>query len=334
MDPITHLTAGALGGQAFRRPLRNDRYWLAFCIFAAWLPDSDNFVGLLGTEFYLLYHRGVTHSFLGGLFLAAVFVAIFRLFVNKISFVRGLLIAYALILVHIFLDLITSYGTQIFFPFTNARYAVTSIFIIDPIYTLTMLFILYRTFRTQHARNTLAIAGIIWIFLYPTMSLGIRCGLHAHVEHRLKREGVAFTRMDVSTDVFSPFFWKVILEQEDSYQIGGITLFKPNDPITLKRFQKADDAVFHDFSKTAPIFKTYAWFFDFPIMHTEAAEHGEEIVVTIWDLRFASTLDFMQRMMNDNGQQPFALRAVLNEQHELVRYYDHRGEETVVNYLH
>ncbi|MBD3326546.1 hypothetical protein GF339_18320, partial [candidate division KSB3 bacterium] len=63
MDPVTHITAGVLGAQAIRRPLR-DRYFLLFCILAAWLPDIDNLIGFLGPEFYLVHHRGLTHSVL------------------------------------------------------------------------------------------------------------------------------------------------------------------------------------------------------------------------------------------------------------------------------
>ena len=333
MDPITHITSGALGAQVLRKPLRNDRYLMVFCILAAWLPDIDNFVGLLGTEFYLIHHRSFTHSFIGGIPLAALFVVIFRLFVRSLSFKRGMIIAYAFILVHIFLDLITSYGTQIFFPFTNARYAVTCVFILDPIYTLTMLFILYRSFTSQQTRKTLAVAGMIWIFLYPAVNLGIRYTLQYHLNTRLRSEGIEFTRLDVSTDVLSPFFWKVILEQDDTYLIGGVSLLKPNVPIALASFKKVDSTVFQDLSRTAPVFSTYAWFFDFPIVNTEVSENGEETLVTIWDLRFASTLPCMQRLMNANGQRPFALRAVLNRDNELIRYYDHRGEETIITYL-
>lgn len=120
MDIFTHITAGAIGAQAIRRP-RRDRYLLLFCILAATLPDIDNFIGFWGQKFYMIHHRGLTHSFIGGILLVAIFVGIFKLFVKPFPFKRGLLLAYLFIALHIFLDLITSYGTQIFSPLSRTR---------------------------------------------------------------------------------------------------------------------------------------------------------------------------------------------------------------------
>jgi inner membrane protein len=252
--------------------------------------------------------------------------------VKSFSFKRGVLIAYLFIALHIFLDLITSYGTQIFSPVTNARYAITCVFIIDPIYTLVMIAILYFSFKSLKTRKTIAIAGLIWIFLYPATNLGIRYTLGYHTEKRLRNEGIEFTRLDVSTDILSPFFWKVIVEQEDTYQIAGIQLLKPNAPFEFMSYRKAERGLFQELGKSAPVFSTYAWFFDFPIVKREASENGEE-TLTIWDLRFSSTLAFIRRAMQENGEQPFALKAVLNEENRLIRYYDHRGKETVLESL-
>ncbi len=341
MDPLTHITAGAIGGQALRKPYKKDRALLVFCILAAWLPDIDNFIGFWGTELYLIYHRGFTHSFIGGIVVAAVFTWIFNAFVKLFSFRRGFLIAYLFIALHIFLDLITSYGTQIFAPLTNARYAMTSVFIIDPIYTLVMIAILCFSFKSLLAfsfeslkvRKKIAIAGLLWIFLYPATNLGIRYTLEYHTEKRLKREGIEFVRLDVSTDILSPFCWKVIVDQGDTYHIAGIRLLKPNAPLEFISYRKADPMLFQKLGKSAPVFRTYAWFFDFPIVKSETSENGEETLMTIWDLRFASTLAFIRRAMQENGEQPFALRAVLNEENRLIRYYDHRGAEIVITRL-
>ncbi|GAK56555.1 membrane-bound metal-dependent hydrolase [Candidatus Vecturithrix granuli] len=328
MDPVTHLAVGALGGQALRKPLRRDKHVLVFCLLAAWLPDIDNFIGILGPEFYLIHHRGLTHSFLGAILLAALFVWIFRWFVPSFSFIRGFVLVYLLIALHIFLDLITSYGTQIFFPFTNARYAVTSVFIIDPIYTLVMLFCMYRSAKYLKTRKTLALLGLAWVFIYPAFNLGVRYGLEYYLEQRFVREGVAFNAFDVSTDVLSPFFWKVIVDQGDAYQLGGVNVFKLRQPLTFTRYEKADNNLFREFGQISSLFATYHWFFDFPIMRTEQIE--KETLITFGDLRFATAAPFLQHQRN-NDQLPFTLTMVLDEQQKPVRYqYQRRGREQVV----
>ncbi|MCK4469305.1 MAG: metal-dependent hydrolase, partial [Desulfobacterales bacterium] len=78
MDPITHITAGVLSSQVVPKPFSR-RFIILFCIIAAWLPDIDNLAGLIGPEFYLIHHRGITHSLTGALLLSILLVAIFRL---------------------------------------------------------------------------------------------------------------------------------------------------------------------------------------------------------------------------------------------------------------
>ena len=127
MDPITHITSGALAGQAFRDRFPG-RTGLGFCILAGWIPDMDNLIALTGDpEIYLLHHRGVTHSFLGGLALAALLVGAFRLFKKSFPLLRGFCVAYGCIALHIVLDLVTSYGTQIIAPLSDARFAISSV---------------------------------------------------------------------------------------------------------------------------------------------------------------------------------------------------------------
>lgn len=331
MDPVTHLAAGALGGQALRKPLRQDKHLLVFCLLAAWLPDIDNFIGVLGSEFYLIHHRGLTHSFFGAVLLAAIFAWGFRWFVPSFSLKRGFVLAYLFIALHIFLDLITSYGTQIFFPFTNTRHAITSVFILDPIYTFVMIYLVYRSTKNLKTRKAAALLGVVWVFAYPAFNLSIRYGLEYHLEHRLRQRGMEFTHLDVSTDALSPFYWKVIVEEGDSYQISGINVLKLHQPLKFTRYEKAADALFQEFEQFSPLFSTYAWFFDFPVIQTK--QHEQETLITLGDLRFATMAPFLQGLRN-NEQLPFALTVVLDEHRKPVRYYYQRpGQEKIEQHI-
>jgi inner membrane protein len=318
MDPVTHIASGILGGQAVRNPLQQDRYLLFFCIIAAWLPDIDNFIGFLGPEFYLVYHRGLTHSFFGGFLLAAILAGLFRIFIKSFPILYGFILAYACIVIHIFLDLITSYGTQILFPLTSTRYSIPSVFILDPLYTLVMIYLSYKSFRSLKKRKTLAMIGLLWVFIYPTVNLSIRYTLHYHVEKQLRSAGMVFDNVDISTDVLSPFYWKVIVEDATSYQIGGISLFHVTTPIDFTAYTKADRQLLQRFGEQAALFKIYKWFTDYTIMWEE--QSGHDTMITFGDLRFSTTVPFL-RNLRETGGFPFALTAVLNNNRELVKYH-------------
>jgi inner membrane protein len=127
-----------------------------------------------------------------------------------------------------------------------------------------------------------------------------------------------FRQVDVSTDVLTPIFWKVIVDEGDMYHIGGLNLLKLHEPLSLTRFQKAHYAVFRKFGKAMSLFKTYAWFFDYPVMTTEKSEN--KTMITLSDLRFATTVPFIQNHMNDRGL-PFAITAILDNRQKLIGYY-------------
>lgn len=122
------------------------------------------------------------------------------------------IIFYLPILVHIFLDLITSYGTQIFFPFTNRRYSLECVFIIDPFYTFLMVIILYLSVRSKINKKKIAILGLVWVFLYPIANLGIRYTLQNSIEDDLKKKRIVFERVHVLSEAFTPFSGRLLLK--------------------------------------------------------------------------------------------------------------------------
>src|SRR3989304_10242379 len=134
MDPITHCLSGAiLSRTGFYQ--RFGRLATIILITGALIPDIDHFsLRLAGPLAYLKYHRGFTHSIMGSFVIAAVMAGI-AYSIKQVREKMGYLTVFALsflgIYTHIFLDLITSYGTQIFFPFSNKRYSLDVVFIID-----------------------------------------------------------------------------------------------------------------------------------------------------------------------------------------------------------
>ncbi|MBI5117573.1 metal-dependent hydrolase, partial [Candidatus Poribacteria bacterium] len=261
MDPVTHITSGALGGRlAEAKTGRRSIFW--FCVAAAWLPDIDNVAGLLGPEQYLLYHRGITHSVFGGLALAFVFSCIFKLLIRKFPFVAGFLIAYGLILIHIFLDLVTSYGTQILSPLSMKRYTVTSIFIIDPIFTLVMVGCFLSTRFWKENANKIAVAGLGWVFLYPLLCFGVRKGLTDYYSRHLHvgEEGTVYQKIELSTEPFSPFRWKMLAEDEEHYYLAGVNVFRPDTEPSFEAYPKPPLALVEPLERRISMLKTYLWF--------------------------------------------------------------------------
>ncbi|MBI2816761.1 MAG: metal-dependent hydrolase [Acidobacteria bacterium] len=136
MDTITHGITGALIAKSFSE--REGRIATLAVTLGSVFPDIDTFV----TWFYddgiafLKIHRGVTHSVVMLPVFALVFGAITCILSRRknkwllFSMLYGIGIAS-----HIFLDLITAYGTMIWSPVSYARYSWDVIFIVDLVFS-------------------------------------------------------------------------------------------------------------------------------------------------------------------------------------------------------
>jgi inner membrane protein len=135
MDTITHALSGALAARLVA-PGKNAAVTTADCMVlgaaAAAFPDTDVVLSYLSPLAYLYHHRGVTHSVLmlplWTFLLAAIWSFVRR---NRAGFAIYALIAAIGLGVHILGDLITSFGTMIFAPFSAARLEWGTTFIID-----------------------------------------------------------------------------------------------------------------------------------------------------------------------------------------------------------
>ena len=330
MDPITHIAAGALIGQSLRAKFPGKGIvW--FAMAAAWIPDVDNAAGFFSPEFYLLYHRGITHSFVGGMAIALILAAVYRLFDRRGSFWAHAGVAYGCVLTHIFLDVVTSYGTMIFAPMSDTRYSLHSVFIIDPIYTVAMLTILVFSFAVRNKRTIIALIGVGWIVLYPLANYTLAQSLERSLIAGFNEKGLTYDRVEVTADALSPLYWKVVTRDKDRYTISYIALWNSGEPAGQERFHVADTDMMKKLGREASIFKTYMWFGLYPYASREDSDSGTKI--EIGDLRFYS-VNPVARQLLSKRKIPFVLTAYLDGGGNLVKYsYQRPGRVIFIQHI-
>jgi inner membrane protein len=133
VDPLTHLATGVICSQLLSTP---SRWWaaLAGAVFAV-LPDLDYFFIFWDRLAFIRYHRGITHSLVALPLFALAGALLGRLLGGPRWFKPLLILGVVVLLSHLLLDLATSYGTQLFSPFSRRRLSLDWIFIIDPYFT-------------------------------------------------------------------------------------------------------------------------------------------------------------------------------------------------------
>jgi membrane-bound metal-dependent hydrolase YbcI (DUF457 family) len=155
MDTITHGIVGALAGKALfagrdvpTGSAKGGTYHalsspaaraaIVACTLGAMFPDIDIFAGPLARNPLAImeWHRNITHSAvmlpLWALVLAGIFIPLARLIKWKSPPYLTLFVIFAVgIATHIFLDVVTNFGTMVWSPLRYSRAAWDWIFIID-----------------------------------------------------------------------------------------------------------------------------------------------------------------------------------------------------------
>ncbi len=181
MDTITHGITGALIGKAFYAEQQGPGWSSgvgrsgSVATFAATLgavfPDSDVVLGLFDSSDLatLELHRGFTHSFVCLPLFALGLAGLTRWFARRRGipcpdWTRLALIYATGLAVHIVLDLITSFGTMIWSPLSNARAAWDLTFIIDFLFTGIVLVPQATAWVYRRPEGNYRRGMVLWVF--------------------------------------------------------------------------------------------------------------------------------------------------------------------------
>ncbi len=301
MDTLTHLVAGALTPLAFRHAPKS-RLLIPFGIACGEFPDIDILAGT-SPEALLVIHRGITHALAVQPFSALLLAAVFYPLLKKRdeagswTFGKTWLLAFLALLVHLFLDCMTTFGTQVFLPFSSYRVSIPAMYIIDLLLTLPTLGVLIMLLRRGGAsalpeqRMRPARLALAWMLIYPFLALGTGQALQAHLNSRYARpaEANGIQRILLTPEPFAPLYWKVIAQKERSYGMSSVLLTSPDADRPFSEYERPDPALWRRLCDTLPLFAKYADFVSFPIQTTRQLPDGSTLAV-FRDLRYEGTL--------------------------------------------
>jgi len=187
MDPLTHALAGAAAGS-----LVAGRRGLAVGALAGLLPDLDVFLRSASDPLFAIeHHRGFTHS----LVFVPVGGTVAALIAGKHGERRASILAGILAyLTHPLLDAATTYGTQLFWPFSKLRVGLDVISIVDPLFTLILLIACIAAMRS---RTRVVHAALAFVLTWPCLGYvqrerasAVQMRLAASRGHRVERAAV------------------------------------------------------------------------------------------------------------------------------------------------
>jgi inner membrane protein len=236
MDTLTHALSGALlarataPGQADDRPSLPLARRLLIGFLAAAAPDLDFVIAYVGPIEYLYHHRGVTHSlilFPLWAFLLARLCALawrgdrpWRAYFGVIA--MGLVI-------HIAGDWITSFGTMMFAPLSDARYGIGTTFIIDLWFTGIIVAALAAS-AAWRASPVPAIAGLAALCGYVAFQGVLQQRAVEWGEAYARDAGLRQAVVTAQPRPVSPYNWLVIVRSGEDVRYAFVNLLRREAP--------------------------------------------------------------------------------------------------------
>lgn len=220
MDSLTQAVLGAsIQGAVLGR--WQGRRALLYGALLGTVPDLDVVIDYGDAVANMTQHRGFSHSLLVLSGLAVLLTWLIRRWrPNPAYSTRRLFLAIWLVLItHPLLDAFTSYGTQLFWPFTPPPVAWSTVFIIDPLYTLPLLMaVLVGLVRDLRARPQWpAIAALGLSSLYLAFTLGGKYMAEQRVEAQLAQQGIQAEQLFTTPTPFNSLLWRVIVLDGEYY---------------------------------------------------------------------------------------------------------------------
>lgn len=235
MDSITQAALGAALGSAVAGKTLGRSAILGGALLGT-LPDMDVLIDYGSAVANFTQHRGFSHSLLILFPLAVVLAWVFHRWRPVLSYQRWLAFTSLILLTHPLLDAFTTYGTQLFWPF-GPPVAISSIFIIDPLYTLPLLFAVIWTLWRPHQVKA-ACTGLAVSTLYLCWTLFAQQAISQKVEPTLAAEGLEDAPRLVQPMPLTTLLWRVTVMAEDERLEIVTGLLDGDIPLSIERFPR------------------------------------------------------------------------------------------------
>ncbi len=223
MDPITQGVIGATAAIAIA-PKEHSRKAAVLGALGGMAPDLDVLIrSSVDPLLFLEFHRQFTHALvfipIGGAIVGMVLFALLqRRWALPLS--RFILYCTAGYATHALLDSCTTYGTMLYWPFSDVRIAWNTISVIDPLYTLPLLALII-TAALKH-RPRLAHIAAVWALAYPTLGLVQRDRAVEAGWELAESRGHQPIKLEAKPSMGNILLWKIVYEIEDDYFVDAV----------------------------------------------------------------------------------------------------------------
>lgn len=226
MDPVSQGVLGGVAGQQVSSKRQKVAALVVGCL-GGMAADLDVLISSdKDPLLFLEYHRHFTHALvfipIGALLCALFSHWVFRRWFNKLDlgFRQIYLFSFAGYATHALLDACTTYGTQLLWPFSDARIAWNNVSVVDPLFTVPLLVLLLLSVLKRSQRW--ATVSAIYVFVY--LSLGfLQHNRAVDIAQQVASErGHTPTQLSAKPSFANLLVWKSVYEYNNQYYIDAV----------------------------------------------------------------------------------------------------------------
>ena len=325
MDPLTQGIVGAAAAQSLSK--KNNIIIITLLGFLAGLaPDIDIFIRSNDDPLlFLEYHRHFTHSLLfiplGGLICSVVFYFIFT---RRYQLTFGITYLYSTLgyATHGIIDSLTTYGTQLLWPFVDTRIAFNTISVIDPLFTLPIVFLVILAMHKN--KSSFATYAIVWAISYQSIAYIQKERAENVIERYAISQGHKLDSIEAKPSFGNIILWKVIYTYENNYHINAVRLGLKPKIFSGTSIQKID--IKRDFTwldKNSQQFKDVERFNWFSNGYLAFDQENKNI---IYDIRFSSLPNSAEGLwgikVDENKRNDLHVEYITNRNRSSSRFYE------------
>ena len=265
MDSLTQIVLGAAVAAAIAPPRHRRAALLAGAALGT-LPDLDSLPIALMTDdpvARMTLHRGLTHSLLVLPLLGTAIWWLFRRFGNgRVAEEprRWFWAIQAALITHPLLDAFTVYGTQLLWPLAVPPAMWSSVFIIDPMYTVWLLLacaVAWFARERMVARHAL-VAGLALSSAYLGWSLLAKSMVEREAQRSLAAMGLEDAPRFSVPMPFNTLLWRVVAMTPDGFLEGERSLVADSGPMAFRAHVSDVGAL--EGAGQVPAVRRLAWF--------------------------------------------------------------------------
>lgn len=294
MDPVTHTLVGVTAANAvFRR--RFGREAVPILALASNLPDLDGVVMLSGDPGAVTLRRTFGHSLLLVPVFSLLLALALRRFYPRIRLgpLFGLTLLGASI--HLFFDLINSFGVVLLWPASSWRPELAMVFIIDLALTalLALPLLLALLPRLRPRLVPLSRIATVAVVAYLLICAGGRSLAREALEGEMVRAGRSPDFLYVFPEPLGPHRWRGVVREGGSYDVYLVHSFSRRLELRERVETRPDDPRVAR-ARGTPLGRRLEAFFKAPVWQVRGDPPGQNplpagaVEVTGADLRFRS----------------------------------------------